>query len=188
MPHGLKRLGGARDAPRSTNRDAQGASRQRRSTTPCGDREGPSHENARAVIPRRCYFSERLTREGRSHVRRSVLGVCLFLTLYLHSWEGAPNFLKTAHLKRCFSSHVSTPCRSHGAARYAAFVEDGFNSEVADQFEVVGIPKPILVGPDGQIVATEGDLRGEDLLETVEEHLGSTTDGTGTEAETRQSN
>lgn len=52
-----------------------------------------------------------------------------------------------------------------------AFVEGGFESEIANRFEVVGIPKPILLGPDGQIVATESDLRGENLLTTLEEHL-----------------
>jgi len=54
-----------------------------------------------------------------------------------------------------------------------AFVEGGFRSEVADQFEVAGIPKPILIGPDGEIVATEADLRGEALLKTLDEHLGT---------------
>jgi thiol-disulfide isomerase/thioredoxin len=53
-----------------------------------------------------------------------------------------------------------------------AFVEDGFESEIADRFEVSGLPKPILLGPDGRIVATESDLRGEDLMKTLEKHLG----------------
>jgi len=57
-----------------------------------------------------------------------------------------------------------------------AFVEGGFESDVANKFEVVGIPKPILIGPNGRIVATEEDLRGEKLLETLEEHLGPTAD------------
>lgn len=37
----------------------------------------------------------------------------------------------------------------------------------------MGIPKPILVGPNGQIVETSADLRGEKLLETLGEHLSS---------------
>jgi thiol-disulfide isomerase/thioredoxin len=53
-----------------------------------------------------------------------------------------------------------------------AFAEEGFGSEVANQFEVVGIPKPVLVGPDGRIVATESELRGEALMTTLEKHLG----------------
>jgi thiol-disulfide isomerase/thioredoxin len=60
-----------------------------------------------------------------------------------------------------------------------AFAEGGFDSKVANQFEVVGIPKPILLGPNGRIVATEKDLRGEALLETLNEHLGPTADATG---------
>lgn len=51
------------------------------------------------------------------------------------------------------------------------FVEDGFDSDVAKAFGVAGIPKPILVGPDGTILATESDLRGENLRETLAEHL-----------------
>lgn len=57
-----------------------------------------------------------------------------------------------------------------------AFAEGGFESGVANRFEVVGIPKPIVVGPNGQIVATEEDLRGEDLPETLEGPLGPTAD------------
>lgn len=56
-----------------------------------------------------------------------------------------------------------------------AFVEGGFGSEIADQFEVAGIPKPILIGPGGQIVATESKLRGETLLETLDEKVGTST-------------
>jgi len=58
-----------------------------------------------------------------------------------------------------------------------AFVENGFGSSIADKFEVVGIPRPVLVGPDGQIVATAGDLHGEKLLKTLERHLGSAAEG-----------
>lgn len=52
-----------------------------------------------------------------------------------------------------------------------AFVEGGFDSEVAEVFEVSGIPRPILVGPDGTILAMEYDLRGEDLEPTLERFL-----------------
>ena len=52
-----------------------------------------------------------------------------------------------------------------------AFVEEGFQSDLADKYEVVGIPKPILLGPDGTIVETSADLRGEELLDTLKEHL-----------------
>ncbi|NOX36972.1 MAG: redoxin domain-containing protein [Calditrichaeota bacterium] len=52
-----------------------------------------------------------------------------------------------------------------------AFVEGGFNSELARTFEVRGIPKPLLVGPDGTILATELELRGEQLIPTLEKLL-----------------
>lgn len=47
------------------------------------------------------------------------------------------------------------------------FLENGFRSRVADTFEVVGIPKPILVGPDGTIRATGEDARGEALMNAL---------------------
>ncbi len=48
-----------------------------------------------------------------------------------------------------------------------AFVDGGFQSELAQQFEVVGIPKPILVDANGTIIATEEDLRGPKLEQTL---------------------
>lgn len=48
-----------------------------------------------------------------------------------------------------------------------------FKDPVCEKFEVMGVPKPILVGPDGMIVATEPDLRGEELEKTLEKFLGS---------------
>jgi thiol-disulfide isomerase/thioredoxin len=53
-----------------------------------------------------------------------------------------------------------------------AFVEDGFRSPLAEAYGVRGIPKPILVGPDGKILATESDLRGDNLEKTLEKFLG----------------
>ncbi|MGE3800274.1 MAG: thioredoxin-like domain-containing protein [Candidatus Kapaibacterium sp.] len=52
------------------------------------------------------------------------------------------------------------------------FVEGGFRSDLAQAFEVQGIPKPILVDPNGIIIATEGDLRGANLEKTLERYLG----------------
>lgn len=57
------------------------------------------------------------------------------------------------------------------------FVEGGFNSPLAQAFEVMGIPKPILVGPDGTILATEGALRGKRLEKTLAKYM---SDRTGT--------
>ncbi|MFY9225765.1 MAG: thioredoxin-like domain-containing protein [Blastocatellia bacterium] len=52
------------------------------------------------------------------------------------------------------------------------FVESGFQSELAKRFEVVGIPKPVLVDPTGKIIAVEVDLRGEKLEQTLTKVLG----------------
>lgn len=53
-----------------------------------------------------------------------------------------------------------------------AFAVGNFNSDLAKTFEVSGIPKPILVDPNGMIIATEGELRGEALEKTLERYLG----------------
>jgi thiol-disulfide isomerase/thioredoxin len=52
-----------------------------------------------------------------------------------------------------------------------AFVTDGFESQLARNFGVLGIPKPILVDPNGKIVAKEEDLRGESLEQTLSKVL-----------------
>ncbi|HVP14549.1 MAG TPA: TlpA disulfide reductase family protein, partial [Terriglobales bacterium] len=48
-----------------------------------------------------------------------------------------------------------------------AFATDGFDGASAKQFEIMGIPRPILVAPDGRIVALEFELRGEQLDRTL---------------------
>ncbi|NUO81350.1 redoxin domain-containing protein [candidate division KSB1 bacterium] len=49
-----------------------------------------------------------------------------------------------------------------------AFVKGGFRSELAQSFEVMGIPKPILIdGSTNTILATENELRGEKLEQTL---------------------
>lgn len=52
-----------------------------------------------------------------------------------------------------------------------ALIEKGFRSDLATRFEVLGIPKPILVDDKGTIVATEMELRGENLDKTLSKHL-----------------
>ena len=52
------------------------------------------------------------------------------------------------------------------------FVEDGFSSQLAEDFQVEGIPQPVLVDPQGQIVAVEDELRGDELIKTLAAHLG----------------
>jgi thiol-disulfide isomerase/thioredoxin len=48
-----------------------------------------------------------------------------------------------------------------------AYLADNFQSEMAKTFEISGIPRPILVGPDGVILATGMALRGDRLEETL---------------------
>lgn len=60
---------------------------------------------------------------------------------------------------------------AHPMPWHHAFVEQGFQSELAKTFAVTGIPKPILVGPDGRIVAMGGDLRGDTLEKTLAKFL-----------------
>ncbi|MCB0281623.1 MAG: redoxin domain-containing protein [Calditrichaeota bacterium] len=52
-----------------------------------------------------------------------------------------------------------------------SFVENGFRNDLSKRFEVNGIPKPILVNPEGIIVATETELRGENLKKTLKKYL-----------------
>lgn len=53
-----------------------------------------------------------------------------------------------------------------------AFIKDGFNNPIARDFEVIGIPKPILVDSNGIILALDMQLRGENLEKTLERVLG----------------
>lgn len=52
-----------------------------------------------------------------------------------------------------------------------AFVEKGFESDMAKEFDIIGIPKPILVAPDGTILAMDFDVRGEQLEHTLAEFI-----------------
>ncbi len=77
---------------------------------------------------------------------------------------------------------VSFDLRREDVARYRgdrwpmpwrhAFAARGFGGEESAAFEVVGIPKPILLGPDGMIVAAGDELRGEGLHESLARFLG----------------
>ncbi len=66
---------------------------------------------------------------------------------------------------------------AHPMPWHHAFVEKGFQSDLAKAFAVTGIPKPILVGPDGRIVAMGEDLRGDALEKTLAKFLPGTTAG-----------
>ena len=49
------------------------------------------------------------------------------------------------------------------------FSEEGFGGDLAERFEVGSLPKPILVGADGLIVAEGSDLRGANLGTALEQ-------------------
>ncbi len=51
------------------------------------------------------------------------------------------------------------------------FLEGENRDKIGKEFEVSGIPKPILVDPQGMIVATEGELRGDYLDMTLAKFL-----------------
>jgi thiol-disulfide isomerase/thioredoxin len=53
-----------------------------------------------------------------------------------------------------------------------AFIPGVFDAELAQRFEVAGIPKPVLVDATGSIVAMQEELRGESLEKTLEKFLG----------------
>ena len=70
--------------------------------------------------------------------------------------------------------HIA-PYRAQGATPMPwkhAFVEGGFQHPLSLAYGVKGIPKPLLIGPDGKIVASAGQLRGENLEKTLERFLG----------------
>ena len=54
-----------------------------------------------------------------------------------------------------------------------AFIEGGFQNPLSEAYGVKGIPKPVLIGPDGRIVASGSDLRGENLVKTLAKFLGN---------------
>ena len=56
-----------------------------------------------------------------------------------------------------------------------AFIESGFNAPISRVFEVTGIPKPILVDPNGKIIALGADLRGRNLERTLSNVLSDIT-------------
>ena len=54
------------------------------------------------------------------------------------------------------------------------FIENSYNNELSKRFEVSGIPKPVLVNPQGIIIATGMELRGEELRKTLDKYLNTT--------------
>jgi len=53
-----------------------------------------------------------------------------------------------------------------------AFVESGFQNALSEAYGVKGIPKALLIAPDGTIVASGAQLRGANLEKTLAKFLG----------------
>ncbi len=51
------------------------------------------------------------------------------------------------------------------------FINNSDGLKIKKDFEVIGIPKPILVGKDGKILALDSNLRGEELEKTLEKYF-----------------
>jgi len=54
-----------------------------------------------------------------------------------------------------------------------AFIEGGFQNPLAEAYGVRAIPKALLIGPDGKIVASGSQLRGANLEKTLARFLGN---------------
>jgi thiol-disulfide isomerase/thioredoxin len=70
--------------------------------------------------------------------------------------------------------HIA-PYRKHAATPMPwkhTFLEGAFKNPLSEAYGVKSIPKPVLVGPDGRIVANGGQLHGANLEKTLEQFLG----------------
>lgn len=67
---------------------------------------------------------------------------------------------------------VTSFLQNHDLPWQHAFAKEAFGSPIAEQFQVTAIPKPVLVGPDGTIVAAGRRLQGETLMETLGREVG----------------
>ncbi len=54
---------------------------------------------------------------------------------------------------------------------HSAFLENGFKNDMAKTFQLLAIPKPILVSGQGQILAIDNEARGEYLAQQLEQLL-----------------
>ena len=52
-----------------------------------------------------------------------------------------------------------------------SYIEGKERDKLSKDFEVMGIPKPLLINSDGIIVATESELRGDKLEKTLKKFL-----------------
>lgn len=60
-------------------------------------------------------------------------------------------------------SHRERHMRSEKMLRYSAEVKNGFNNKVCEDYEVYSVPKLVLIGPAGEVVASGWELQGKKL-------------------------
>jgi thiol-disulfide isomerase/thioredoxin len=108
-------------------------------------------------------------------------GPCVGEMRYLHEAYDAYKDRGLALLSVSFDPSRSAVAKFRGGKWRMpwlhAFAAKGFAGDEARVFEVIGIPRPILIDPEGTIVAMEGELRGENLRSTLARLLGAGTSG-----------
>lgn len=70
--------------------------------------------------------------------------------------------------------HARDYAKKHDLGWVHVFANGGFESKIGRAYDVRGIPKILLIGPDGKVVATK--LRGKRIAEAVEAALGRPTE------------
>ena len=51
---------------------------------------------------------------------------------------------------------------------FNSLVEKGFDNDIVKQFDIIGVPTPIMVDKTGKIIALNEDVRGEKLEKVLE--------------------
>ena len=52
-----------------------------------------------------------------------------------------------------------------------AFVTGMYENPIADSFQIIGVPTVFLIDPNGKIIEDDSNLRGEDLIPTLQKHI-----------------
>lgn len=87
-------------------------------------------------------------------------------------FKGKPFQLISVSLDRKLEDIAKYRASEHKMPWAHAFVDRNQASDVNRRFEIAGIPRPILVGPDGRILALSSKLRGDRLEQTIAEQVG----------------
>lgn len=52
-----------------------------------------------------------------------------------------------------------------------AFVTGMYENPIADSFQIIGVPMVFLIDPDGKIIEDDSNLRGDNLITTLQKNL-----------------